>query len=237
MEEKDIIKIWKKESDKSNNEKPITMETIENIVKLKSGKASKKIRWDLYISLVLYIAGIILTTYAAVLYRAHNYLKWVLPVMILVLIVFLIQNIILIKKYNSLKSLDISLREKVSGIIRYYKGGHKLWQLLYPVGMLILVFNVSLLIDYDNGNFRINHPLEFILVMVVAFIFMYFPMQYTHNVFLQDLENCLRNLDEHDYLSNEKSIKRYRIFLMLFIIGLVLLVLGSLVAWYFFARK
>jgi hypothetical protein len=157
--------------------------------------------------------------------------------MILVLIVLLIQNIILIKKYNSLKSLDISLREKVSGIIRYYKGGHKLWQLLYPVGMLILVFNVSLLIDYDNGNFRINHPLEFILVMVVAFIFMYFPMQYTHNVFLQDLENCLRNLDEHDYLSNEKSIKRYRIFLMLFIIGLVLLVLGSLVAWYFFARK
>jgi hypothetical protein len=237
MEERDIIKIWKKESDKSKNEKPITMETIENLVKLRSVKAAKKIRWDLYISLVFYFAGIILTTYAAVLYQSNIWLKWILPVMVLVLILLLIQNIVLIKKYNSLKSLDISLREKVSGIISYFKGGYKLWQFFYPIGMIILVFSVPLLIDYQDGIYRINHPFEFIVVMIVMLTFMYLPAFYTRNVYLQDLENCLKNLDEQEYTTIDKTLKRHRIFLLLFGIGLFLLVLGSLVAWYYFAAK
>jgi hypothetical protein len=237
MEEKDIIKIWKKESDKSNNEKSITMETIENLVKLRSRKVTRKIRWDLYFSLAIYIAGLVLTTYTSVLYRSHIYLKWVLPVMVLILILLLIQNFILIKNYNSLKSLDISLREKLSGIIRYFNGGYKLWQFLYPIGMLILVFSVPLLIDYQDGIYRINHPFEFIAVMAVMLILMYGPVLYTRSAYLQDLENCLRNLDEQEYSSNEKMMRRFRIFLIIFAIGIALLVIGTMVLWYYSSGK
>jgi hypothetical protein len=237
MEEKDIIKIWNKGTDKLNDDKPITMETIENLVKLRSKKVTKKIRWDLYFSLVIYIAGITLTAYAAALYRSHIYLKWALPVMLLILIVLLIQNIIIIKNYGSLKSLDINLREKVSGIIRYFNGGYKLWQLLYPIGMLILVFIVPLLIDYQDGIYRINHPFEFIAVMAVMLILMYGPVFYSRSAYLQDLENCLRNLDEQEYSSNEKIMRRFRIFLIIFAIGIALLVIGTMVLWYYSSGK
>lgn len=237
MEEKDIIKIWKKGFDKSYNDKPITMETIENIVKLRSGKAARNIKWNLYFSLAFYIGGIFLTAVTSILYKSHLYLKWVLPVCFLILIVLLIQNIFLLKNYKELKSLDINLRERVSGIIRYYRGAYSLWQLLYPLGVIILTFCVTLLVDYQNGIFRINHPFEFVAVMVIMYAFIYFPLQYTRNVYLEDLENCLKNMDEQEYSSIEKTVRKLRIFMMLFTIGLGLLVLGGFVAWFLFTKK
>ena len=213
------------------------METIENLVISRSGKVTRKIRWDLYFSLGIYILGLFLTAYAAVLYQSHMYLKWVLPGGFFILIMLLIQNIVLIRNHKALKSLDINLRESVSGIIRYFRGSYRLWQLFYPMGIIILVFTVTLLVDYQDGLYRINHPLEFVIVMVVMYVFMYFPMRYTSNVYLKDLENCLQNLDEQEYLSIGSTIRRYRTFLIIFAVGLALLVLGSLVLWYISAGK
>jgi len=237
MEEKDIIKIWKKGFNKSNNKKPITMETIENLVKLRSGKVTGKIRWDLYFSLCCFILGLIITIYASILYQSHTYLKWILPGMVFILITLIVLDIILIKNHKGLQSLDVNLKDKVSGIIRYFRKGYGLWHLVYPIGMIILVFSVPLLIDYQDGIFRINHPFEFVAIMVIMYVFMYFPMRYTRNVYLQDLENCLKNLDEQEYLSIEKTIRQHRIFLIIFGIGLLLLVLGSFVAWYIYSGK
>jgi Ca2+/Na+ antiporter len=237
MEEKDIIKIWKKGYNKSNNDKPITMETIEILVKSRARKVTGKIRWDLYFSLVLYILGSGITAYAAVLYQSHTYLKWILPGGFFLLILLIIQNIVLIRKHQTLKAMDISLRDRVSGIIRYFSEGYRLWQLVYPLGMMIMVLSVSLLVEYTDGSFRINHPFEFVAVMVIMYIFIYFPMRYTRNVYLQDLENCLKNLDEQEYSSIQKTFRRYRIFILIFAIGLALLVLGSLVAWYYYSGK
>ena len=237
MEEKDIIKIWKKGFDKSYNDKPITMETIENIVKLRSGKVARNIKWNLYFSLAFYIGGIFLTAYTSVLYKSHLYLKWVLPACFFILIMLLIQNIFLLKNYKELKSLDISLRERVSGIIRYFRGTYSLWQLFYPLGVIILTVCVTLLVDYQNGIFRINHPFEFLAVLVIMYAFIYFPLQYTRNVYLEDLENCLKNMDEQEYSSIEKTVRKHRIFMILFVIGLGLLVLGGFVAWFLFANQ
>lgn len=235
MEEKDIIKIWKKGSDKLNKEKPITMETIETLVKSRSGKVAGRIRWDLYFSLTCYVAGLILTSYASALYKSHAYLGWILPAMVLVLILLLIQNIQLLINYPKLKTLDISLRDKVSGIIRYFRGGFSMWQLFYPIGMMILVFNVTLLIDYQDGIYRINHPIEFIVVQILMYIFIYFPLKYARRFYLLDLEICLKNLDEQAYTSIEKITRRHRRIILFFVIGLVLLVLGSLVMWYIYS--
>jgi len=235
MEEKDIIKIWKKGYNKLNNEKPITMETIETLVKSRSGKVAGKIRWDLYFSFACYVLGLFITTYAFVLYQSHSYLKWILPGMIMVLILLLIQNIILLKNHHKLKTFDISLRDKVTAIVRYFRGEFRLWQLVYPIGLIILIFSVTLLIDYEDGAYRINQPFEFITVLVLMYVVMYFPMRYTRSVYLHDLENCLKNLDEQEYTSIEKTLRRHRIFIFIVVIGLVLLVLGSLVMWYFYS--
>jgi len=236
MEEKDIIRIWKKGSDKLNNEKPITMETIEALVKSRSGKVTGRIRWDLYFSLACYLAGLFLTSYTSALYSSHVYLKWILPAMALVLILLLIQNIQLLIYYHKLRILDVSLRDKVTRIIRYFRGGFSIWQLVWPVGMIFLVFSVTLLIDYQEGFYRINHPFEFVAVLIVMYMLMYFPMRYTRSVNLYDLENCLKNLDEQEYTSIEKITRRHRRFMIFFAIGLALLLLGSLVMWYVYAR-
>jgi Ca2+/Na+ antiporter len=237
MEEKDIIKIWKKGFDKSDNEKPITMETIESLVKFRSKKVTWGIRWNLYFSLGMYVIGLVLTAYASVLYQVHASLKWILPGGFFLLILLIIQVIFLIKKYNTLSLMDINLRDRVSGIIRYFGKGYHLWQLVYPLGMMFLVLSVTLLIEYQDGFFRINHPFEFVLVMIAMYVLIYFPMRYTRNVHLKDLENCLKNLDEQEYSSISSTMRRYRILLVIFVIGLVLLVLGSIVGWLYYSGK
>lgn len=237
MEEKDLIKIWKKGFDKSNNDKPITMETIENLVKLRSGKVTGKIRYDLYFSLGCYFLGLILTIYASLLYRSFNYLQWILPVIGFIILLLMVHNIILIREHNKLKMMDVGLRNMVAGIIRFFKGGYKFWQLLYPFGMIFLIFIITILIDYKEGGFRLNHPVEFIIVILLMYILMFIPMRYTRNVQLEELESCLENLDEQEYSANEKIIRRHRIFLILFAIGIALLVLGTLVLWFVTSGK
>lgn len=105
------------------------------------------------------------------------------------------------------------------------------------MGMIILVLSFTFLVDYQDGVYRINHPFEFIIVLVLMYVLMYFPMRYTRNIYLQDLENCLKNLDEQEYSSISGTIRRFRIFMIIFAVGLALLVLGSLVAWFFMQGK
>jgi len=237
MKEQDIIKIWKQGSDKSGINQPITMETIENIAAMRSGKASKKIRWDLYFGLGANLTGLVLTICASVLYMSHIYLRLILPALCLILVLLTIHNVKLIREHKKLSVLNISLREMVSGIIRYFNGSYRLWQLLYPFGMMILVFSFTILMDYEDGTYRINHPGEFVAILVIMYAFMYIPLRYTGNVFVKDLENCLKNMDELEYTSISKVIRRHRIFLILFATGLALLVLGGIALWLSYSGK
>jgi hypothetical protein len=213
------------------------METIENLVKLRSGKVTGKIRYDLYVSLVCYILGLALTIYASVLYRSFNWLGWIIPVIGVIILALLVHNILLIREQNKLNSMNVSLHDMVSGIIQYFKGGYRLWRLAYPFGVIFLVFIISALLEYKNGGYKINHPGEFILVTVLMYVLIFIPMRYARNVNVQDLESCLKNLDEKEYSSNENIIRRHRIFLIIFAVGLALIVIGTLVLWYISAGK
>ena len=228
MELNDIKNIWKKGTVSPNNDKPLTMEAMEALINKRSKAVNLKIRFDIYFSLLLYIVSFGLTIYNTVRYIQSPNLVWILPLLALVLVLLTIQSVQLIPGLRTFALQTTSLRESVTKTISYFKNRYALWQLLFPVGVGILSYNLNIIVDYDPAGFKIYHPEVFIVVYIAMYAIIYGLFRYTRRIYITDLENCLKNLDSQEYSAIVKNIRRSRIFTAAFIIGLLILFLGGL---------
>ena len=155
-------------------------------------------------------------------------LVWILPILTLIIVLLTIQSITLIPGINKIKINQSSLRDSIAETIYYFRKKYALWQILFPVSVIILSYNLGFAVDYDPAGYRIYHPGMFIIVTVIMYLFIYGMFRFTRGIFLADLENCLKNLDSIDYAAIEKNLRRSRLVIIAVGIGLLILSLGGL---------
>ena len=228
MEPDELKKIWKKGSVSPGNDKPLTMKDMEAIISKRSRAANYKIKFDLYFGLLLYLVSLGLCIYNFFGYLKSPNLVWILPLMILVLILLVVQSLRMIPGINKIKTNGSSLKDSITETIYYFKKRYALWQLLFPVGVILLTYNLGFVVDYDPAGYKINHPGVFIIVTACMYLFIYILFRFTRSMFVLDLENCLKNLDSVDYKAIEKNVRRSKQVYLAVAIGLIILFLGGL---------
>jgi len=227
MEPDELKNIWKKGSASPGNDKPLTMEVMEAIITKRSKAAHRKIRFDIYFGLLLYAVTFCLCIYNFTRYLQAPNLVWILPLMGVVLILLAVQSISLIPGINKIRIHQSSLRDSVAETIFYFRKKYALWQLIFPVGVVLLSYNINIITDYDPAGYKIYRPEVFILVSSAMYLFIYALFRFTRTIYVADLENCLKNLDSVDYKAIEKNVRRSRLVIIAVAIGLAILFLGG----------
>jgi hypothetical protein len=228
MEFNDIKNIWKKGSVSPDNDKPLTMETMEAFIRKRSRAARFKIKFDIWFSLLIYAVTFVLCVYNFTRYLQSPNLVWILPVMTVIMTLLIIQNIQLIPGIKKIKTTQSSLRDSIAETIHYFKRKYALWQLIFPAGVILLTYNLGFVVDYDPTGYKIYHPGVFIIATVIMYMFIYAMFRFTRTMFVTDLENCLKNLDSVDYEAIEKNIRKHKRVILAVAIGLLILSLGGL---------
>jgi hypothetical protein len=228
MEFNKIKNIWKKGSVSPDNDKQFTIEAMEAFITKRSKAANLKIQFNIYFSLLLYVVTFCLCIYNFFRYLQSPNLVWILPLLAVVLALFIIQNLQLIPGINKIKIQQASLRDSIAETIYYFRKKYALWQIIFPAGVIILTYNLGFVVDYDPAGFKIYHPGVFIIVSVIMYLFIYGIYRFTSTVFLTDLENCLKNLDDIEYNVIRKNLRSSKMITAAVAIGLLVLFLGGL---------
>jgi hypothetical protein len=119
--------------------------------------------------------------------------------------------------------------------LKVYRRHYEAWMWIGTVSSLLLVFALNTLIDNDQGTYRINRPVFFVVICLLVILFIYGTQKITQffairqiTAYLTDLQN---DVLEGSYRLEETKKRRLIIFLVLFIILTITFIWGLIRAY------
>ena len=154
-------------------------------------------------------------------------------------------------KYTSLSGHDIEIPDEqwkgshdedrirqlyqhISKQLLFFKKPYEIWLILSSVSAIILMTNVNLFVDNDNGTYAINNKVMFVGVTIGALLFIYGAQKVTSlrslralKAYLSDLQKGV--LDQSGQL--ERAKRQYLwLWVVLFVLLSAFLIIGLLAA-------
>ncbi len=212
MKNDGLIGIWKEGNDRLFGDEKADKKMIEQYLSEKTLKGSRSIHVNLLFYALVQIANVILLSMNLAGYSSNPAMIWILVPQLILNIGILIYGIDLFYKLKEINKYSDSLQVLIERQLWFFKRPYEIWLFLASLSAIILMTNLNLYIDNDNGHYPINNRVMFVAVTLVAFIFIYGAQKVAGNRSLKSLKAYLSDLqqgvlDQSDRIQHAK--KRY----------------------------
>ncbi len=231
MKEDKLFDIWEKGNDGIINEK-IDKNQIAGYLQHKTYKVSRYFYLNIAFYWIIQLVNIILISMNLVGYENNPVILWVLVAMLAFSLGGLIYGIIIFYRFREINNYTNTLTNLINKQIGFLKIYYEIWLFIISLSILVLIFNVNIMVDNDNGHYPINHKGLYIIINVVIFCFIYLTQKMSGVLITRSLKAYL--LDLHDGLLEqsvrvEKSKRKFKwLLILLGIIFTVTLIIGLL---------
>lgn len=234
MKKDELIHMWKEGSEQLFGDKKTDRDMIEKYISEKTLKGN----WSMHFNLVFYgaiqVANIILLSINLAGYQNNTALIWVLISQLLVSIGILVFSMDLFYKFREINNFSDSLQTLIRKQLRFYRRPYEIWLFLAAVSAIILMSNLNLYVDNDNGTYVIYNKAKFVVIALAAFAFIYGTLKVSSLFGLRRLKAYLADLQQ-GALERSKEMERSRrrllwLWVLIFILLTVILIFGILKA-------
>jgi len=234
MKKDGLIGMWQEGNDRLFRDEKTDKKMIEQYLNEKTFKGTRKINMNLGFYGMVQLANVILLSMNLAGYSSNPAMIWVLVPQLILTIGILIYGIDLFYKLKDINKYSDSLQVLIERQLWFFKKPYEIWLFLVSVSVIILMTNVNLYIDNNNGNYVINNKVMFVIVTLVAFLFIYGSQKVAGirslrslKAYLSDLQHGV--LEQSDRLEHTK--KRYIwIWVALFVLLSASLIYGIITA-------
>jgi len=180
------------------------------------------------------LANVILLSINLAGYSSNPAMIWILIPQLALTIGVLIYGVDLFYKLKEINNYSDSLQVLIERQLWFFKRPYEIWLFLASLSAIILMTNLNLYVDNDNGNYAINNKVMFVTVTLVAFLFIYGAQKVAGIRTLRSLKAYLYDLqqgglEQSGRLAHAK--KRYMwIWLVLFVLLSAVLIYGIIIA-------
>ncbi|MBN2773243.1 MAG: hypothetical protein JXR31_03270 [Prolixibacteraceae bacterium] len=207
-------------------------EMIIKIINRSSRSTSFYFGFNILFYSAFILACIILVSMNLPMYAGNPVVRSVLIAQMVLCILFLSYGMFMFAKFRETKNYRKSITELLAGQLRFYKTYNDGWMVFSALAVLILIFNLNIMVDYNNGIYPIYNKSLYIAINIAIFIFIY-GIQKAGSLFNQrKLRNYLSDLESGLYgntLKMEKQRKWQTVaFIVLFVVLTGVLILGIL---------
>ena len=207
---------------------------ITHYLSEKTLKGNRSIKFNLIMYGAIQLANIILLSMNLAGYQNNQSIIWILISQLAINIGILIFSMDLFYKFREINNYSDSLQNLIQKQLWFFRRPYEIWLVLAAVSAIILITNVNLYVDNDNGSYVINHKGMFVGVTLAAFAFIYGTQKATSLLGLRRLKAYLADLQQGslDQAERMERIKRRYLWLWVavFILLTVSLVFGILAA-------
>jgi hypothetical protein len=234
MMKDELINIWKEGDELMFRDKKTDKEMITQYLNEKTLKGSWNIKFNFIFYGIIQITNLILLSMNLAGYMNNTSLNWILVPLMLVTIGILIFGMDLFYKLREINNYSESLHSLITKQLRFFRRPYELWLILSSFSAIILISNVNLYIDNDNGAYAINNKVLFWGVTIGAFLFIYGTQKMASLVSLRSLKVYLSDLQK-GVLNQSEQLERSRkrliwLYVAIFILLTISLMLGILKA-------
>ncbi len=228
MKKDELINIWKKGDDLMFRDEKIDKAMITQYLNEKTLKGSKSINFNIIFYGFIQIANLIIISLNLAGYMNNPTVIWILVPMLVVTIGILIYSMDLFYKLREINNYSESLHSLIQKQLRFFKKPYEIWLILASISVIILINNVNLYVDNDNGTYVINHKAMYIGVTVAVWLFIYGSLKVVSLRSFRSLKAYLSDLQK-GVLDQSGKIERSKKKLLWFYIAILILLTASMV--------
>lgn len=232
MKKDELFDIWNSGNDSLFHEQKIDKAMIEKSLSGKTKKTTRYFNFNIIFYASIQLVNIALLSINLMGYKNNMAIFWTLIILLALSVGFLVFGIDLYYKFRETNKFSDSLINLINKQLHLINVSYEVWMLIVAFSSLILIFNASIIVDYNNGYYPINHVNVFVITLIAVFLFIYFTQKVASSFLTKSLKanlNDLRNgiLDETNRI--ERKRKKFKwIGYILVIILIFILILGIL---------
>ena len=228
MKKDELINIWKEGDDLMFRDEKTDKTMITQYLNEKTLKGSRSSNFNIIFYGFVQIANLILLSLNLAGYMSNPAMAWILVPQMVVTIGILVFGMNLFYKLREINNYSESLHTLISKQLRFFKRPYELWLILSSFSAIILITNVNLYIDNDNGTYAINNKVMYIGVTLAALLFIYGSQKMASLRSLRSLKAYLSDLQK-GALDQSEQLERSKKKLVWFYIALVILLTASMI--------
>ncbi len=234
MENNDLVKIWKEGNEEILKDRRFERSELEAFLKPKVNKATLSLNLNIVTYMAVQLAAMVLIGFDLYGYRSNPVMLKVLIPLFIACSSFFGYGVFLLSHIWQINHSDFDLVTAINRKLKAYRTHYEAWMWIGAVSTLLLIFALNTLVDNDQGTYRINRPVFFIVVSFLVLLFIYgvqkiaqfFAVQQIR-VYLADIQN---EVLEGSHQLQEARRKYVVIFLILAIILTILFIWGIIKA-------
>ncbi|MCK4879038.1 MAG: hypothetical protein KAS82_00210 [Bacteroidales bacterium] len=234
MKKDELIHMWQEGNDRMFRDEKTDREMITQYLNEKTLKGNRNINFNLVFYGAIQVANIILLSMNLAGYMNNPAMVWVLISQIAFTIGILVFGMDIFYKFREINNYSDSLQNLIQKQLWFFRKPYEVWLVLASVSAIILMTNVNLYIDNDNGTYIINNKVMFVGVTLAAFLIIYGAQKMTSLLGLRRLKAYLADLQQ-GALDQSQRMERSRrqyfwLWVAVFIFLTASLVFGILIA-------
>jgi hypothetical protein len=215
--------MWQEGNDRMFRADLTDRDMIAKYVNEKTLKGNRSININLIFYGAIQVANIILLSMNLAGYQNNPVLIWVLIAQLAFTVGILVFSMDVFYKFREINNYSDSLQNLIQKQLWFYRKPYEIWLVLAAVSAIILMSNVNLYVDNDNGSYVINHKGVFVGVTLAAFALIYGTQKATSVLGLRRLKAYLADLQKGALDQSEKMERSKRRYLWLWIFVCLLL--------------
>ena len=229
MKKDRLIDIWQEGNERLFRDQKTDKEMITKYLSEKTLKGTRSISFNIFFYGIIQIVNLVLLSLNLAGYAGNPTMIWILVAQVIVTIGIMVYGMDLFIRFRDINNYSESLHNLITRQLRFYKRPYEWWLVLSSVSALILINNLNLYVDNDNGTYAINNKLFYIGVSIGVLVFIYGTLKlaslhglHSLKAYLSDLQSGV--LDQSDKLerTRRKLIWVYAFIALLLTITMVL---------------
>lgn len=212
MKKDGLIGMWQEGNDQLFRDEKTDKKMIAQYLNEKALKGSRSIYNNLIFYGLIQLANIILISMNLAGYMNNPALIWILIPQLVISIGILLFEINIFYKFREINNYSESLQVLIEKQLWFYKRPYEVFLVLASLSVIILMSNLNLYVDNENGSYIINNKVLFVTVTIAAFLFIYGSNKVASLLGLKALKAYLHDL-QHGALEKSERLehakKRY----------------------------
>jgi hypothetical protein len=234
MKNDELIHLWQKGNDRMFREEQTDRDMITKYLNQRTIKGNRSMYFNLVFYGAIHLVNIILLSLNLAGYQNNSSMIWILIAQLAISIGSLVFSMDIFYKFREINNYSETLHNLIQKQLWFYRKPYEIWLFLATLSAIILMVNLNLYVDNDNGSYVIHNKLKFAVLMVGIFLFIYGTLKVTSLMGLRKLKAYLSDLQAGVLDQSERMEQTRRRFLWLWIVVFLVLtaflVLGILKA-------
>jgi len=232
MKTKDIFDFWDKGNKELLDKTKPSKEAILNYIHRNSRVTSWYFGFNMIFYCLFILGCIIMSSMNLPGYSANPVIKPVLIFQLTLSIFFLLYGIIMYIRYREINNYRISTYDLIKKRLRFYGSYHEIWMVIAALSVLILIFNLNIMVDYNDGMYPIHNKKLYVIINLAILLFIYGLQKLAAYFNLIKLKSYLIDL-KSGFLNESRKIEKQKrwyklLTLILLLIFTITFILGLL---------